>query len=144
MPYYRQSKSSHTKFIGPSKAAILKDTIPGWIKVLTPYKADFVDELKSTVQPSHRVWEPVEKVWRVHDIYLEELIGMLKRHFDEVTQDLVGAEEVSGNMFEKLFEVITNGTGEKVYRVLSLALHPDHGGNEGMKQLNAAWQKAKR
>ena len=73
MPYYRQSKSSNVKFTGPSKAAILKDTVPGWIKVLTPYKADFVDELKSTVQPSHRVWEPVEKVWRVLATIILEL-----------------------------------------------------------------------
>ena len=142
---YRQYQKTKAQFSGPSKAAILKGKTDGWIKILTPYKADFVDELKSTVQPSHRSWDPVEKVWHVHDIYLEQLIGMLKRHYDEVTQDLVVEEEVSGNMFEKLFDVITNGTAEKVHRVLSLALHPDHGGSEEMmKQLNAAWSKVKK
>ena len=141
-PYHRGRKKS-AEFIGPSKAAILKSPKEGWLKVVTPYNENFVDELKSTVQPPHRQWNPEEKYWLVNELYLEDLIIILKRHYDEVSTDLLESEEVN-NPFGIVFDLISPQDLDKIYKALAFAVHPDRGGSEkSMKLLNEAYQRKK-
>ena len=146
MAYYRgyRGKKKTTQFNGPTKAAILKSPKEGWLKVISPYSADFVDELKSTIQPSHRHWNPDEKYWLINEIYLEDLVTILKRHYNEVTTDLLGEESQPSNLFSQIFEILPKEYVDKVYFILASAIHPDHGGNEALiKQLNEAYQEKK-
>ena len=146
------AKYARTQHTGPTRAAINRSDIKGWLDVVTPYvpaiMADFLDELKSTIQPSHRKWDPDTKVWHVSDMFLEELIGMLKKYFDDVVTDLLEEPSVPDNMFMPVFEALKglpDGTLDKVYRQLSQALHPDKGGsNELQKKLNDAYSEVKK
>lgn len=135
------------KFTGPTKAAILRGNQEGWLTLVTPYNADFVDELKSTIQPSHRRWDPVSKTWSINEIFLEELIPMLQRYYDSVETDLTAESTVPENFFGPVFDALKNlpnGGMDKVYKSLAQACHPDHGGSdELMSKLNQAYQEAK-
>ena len=144
---YRGKRKSKP-FTGPTKAGIYKSKKENWLKVVAPYKADFVDELKSSIQPSHRSWDPDNKHWLVNEIYLEDLVKMCQRHFDEIETDLVeGATEATEpeNLFTQVFNALPNGGYvDKVYYALAQAIHPDHGGSEElMTQLNKAYQERK-
>ena len=131
------------KFAGPTKAALLKSNRENWIDIVAPYNADFVDQIKSEIQPSHRTYNPDTKRWSVNDIFLEEVIVMLKKHFDDVETDLT--TEQPDNLFAQVFSVLPDGDYvDKVYHALAQAIHPDHGGSEQlMKQLNQAYQEKK-
>ncbi len=139
MPY-----KSTSSFKGTRKAAILKSDTKGWVEVVSSWSADFVDDIKASIAPSYRSWDPVAKRWKINEIVLENLIACLKRHFDEVSTDLVESEPISANPFEQMFTVIPKDCAVKIYRILAFALHPDHGGNnELMTQLNEAYGKVK-
>ena len=140
----RPRKSTAT-FSGQTKAAILRSKMTGWVDLVTPYRADFVDALKSQIQPSHRQWDPAMKVWHVQDMFLEKVIDMLGKYFDEVTTDLVEEKSaISGNLWTEVFKAIPKDTADKVYYALAMAVHPDHGGsNEQMTLLNKAYQECK-
>jgi len=78
-----------------SKASILKSSKPGCIKLVTPFDRDFVDEFKSTIPPGERKWDAVEKVWIVSYVYLPNVIGMLNKYFDEVSNDIIEDQKLS-------------------------------------------------
>jgi len=132
-------------FAGPTRAAINRSDTKGWVDVVSPYNADYIEDLKTVIQPSHRKWDPNQKVWRVSEIYLEELVGLLKMHFDEVTTNLTEADTaaIDVNIFNEVFNIIPKEYRDKTYFALCQALHPDHGGNEEqMKLLNKAYSNA--
>ena len=99
-PYHRGRRKS-AQFTGPSKATILKSPKEGWLKVVSPYNENFVDELKSTIQPLHRQWNPDSKFWLINEVYLEDLVIMLKKHYNIVETDLVDTES-QNNIFGEI------------------------------------------
>ena len=133
-------------FAGPTRAAINRSDTKGWVDVVSPYNADYIEDLKTVIQPSHRKWDPNQKVWRVSEIYLEELVGLLKMHFDEVTTNLTEPEQPAvDNIFKPVFSALKGDDMDKVYRALAFALHPDRGGSaEQMSKLNQAYQEVKK
>ena len=142
MSHYYRPKRTAKKFEGPTKAVILRSDNQDWLKLITPYNADFVNELKSTILPPHRQWDPDGKFWKVNEIYLEELIPILKKYYDIVETGLISDEVTDNNLFRKVFEVVDDR--DKVYYALAQALSPDHGGSqELMNKLNEAYQEAK-
>ena len=145
------SKRPSKPFTGKTKAFIGRGDVSGWLKIIVPWipgkTPDFVDELKSTIQPSHRSWNPDTKAWAVNEIFLEELIPMLQRYFDEIETDLTTEPTAPENLFKPIFEALKglpNGNLDKVYKQLAVAVHPDHGGSdELMTKLNQAYQESK-
>jgi intergrase/recombinase len=138
-------KHSSKPYTGPTRASINKSYMKGWVDVVSPYKKDYVEDLKTVIQPSHRKWDPVKLVWHVNEMFLEELVGLLKMHFDEVITDLAEEEKTVDNIFKPVFEALKNDKDscDKVYRALAFALHPDHGGTtEQMTKLNQAHDAA--
>ena len=133
------------QYTGPSRASITRSlTMPSWLEVATPYRYQFVDELKSEIQTPHRKWNPDTKMWLVHESWVEELVKICARYFDEVISDLVDDDSSNGNLFDQVFTVVDGQYRDKVYFALAQALHPDHGGSlEIMKKLNEAYEKAK-
>jgi len=134
---------------GKTKAAILKSDRANWLKVITPFNRDFIDELKVIVPSSERNWNPGDKCWLVRDTYLVELAELCNRCFDEVETDLVQAPAVTTDcgsyavMFllpQAPIELI-----KAAYRILSLAYHPDRGGKtEDMSHLNQAYDEIRK
>ena len=142
------SRPRQAVYTGPTKAQILRSSKTGWLRVVTPYSAKFVEELKTWIQPSHRMWNPDARFWEVQEMHLEKLITLLEKHFDEIETDLLSEEAVPDNLFKPVFEALKqlpNGQMDKVYRSLSMACHPDVGGSDLlMKQLNEAYQGVKK
>ena len=139
--YRGKGTKKSSPYTGPKKAAILKSDIKGQYELVTPWDQDFLDELKSTIQPSSRHWNTETKRWIISEIVLEDVVRIMKRHFDEVTTDLA-QPETNGNLFEQVFAVIPKEYMPQIYRALAQAVHPDHGGSEEMfKQLNNAYEK---
>jgi len=144
VPYEKfYTKKEHK---GPTRAAVNRSVLTGWVDLVTPYNAGFVRDLKESIQTSHRKWNPDMKVWQVNQIYLDKAVLLLKKYFDEVTTDLLTEPEVPANLFKPIFEILRklpNGNMDKIYRTLAMAVHPDHGGSdELMKKLNEAYQNA--
>lgn len=137
---------------GPTKAQILESTTKGWYDISTPYVAEFVVNLKVIINPSMRRWNPLTKLWSVHEAALPDLIDLLKVYFDEVVTNIgqkKKPELSSGvDMFDQLFKELRkmpNSNIDKIYAQISMAVHPDKGGSEIlMKQLNQAYQTAKK
>ena len=146
MPYERFHQTKEHK--GPTRAAVNRSNMPGWVDLTTPYNEDFVRDLKDSIQSSHRKWEPIGKVWQVNQIYLDKVVPLLKKYFDEVTTDLLQEEPVSSNLFRPVFDVLKglpNGNLDRIYRSLAMACHPDQGGSEElMTKLNSAYDEVKK
>lgn len=53
----------------------------GWLKVVTPYNSDFVDELKWRIRRSRRWWNSRERAWFVHEAEEETLDELLREVF---------------------------------------------------------------
>lgn len=131
------------EFKGINRAAINKSTISGWFDIVTPYNKRFVEELKNAIPGSQRRWKPEEKVWQIHELYLDKTVELLKRFFDEVTTNIFNNDDepTIDNLFVPLFDILPDDTIDKVYTSLARALHPDVGGNaEQMSKLNQAYQ----
>jgi len=143
MVYSGRKKTYNAKsHIGPSRSAINKSQMDGWVDLVTPYNARFVEQLKLLVQPSHRRWDPVLKVWHVNELYLEDVIDLLGHFFDEVTTNLTVYDNNSSsdNVFKDVFRILPDDCKSKVYKSLAFALHPDKGGSqELMAKLNEAF-----
>ncbi len=146
----RRYYGRHTTFTGPTRASVLKSSRQGWFDIQTPYDEDFVSELKAMIQPASRRWDPTAKLWSVSEAYLEDVVNLLKVHYDEVVTNLGQAEPSQGdpNLFKKVFETVKglpNSNIDSLYKTLAQAVHPDHGGtNELMRQLNEAFQEVKK
>ena len=132
-------------YTSPSRASITRSTtMASWLEVATPYRWQFVDELKAEIQPPHRKWNPDTKIWLVHESWTEELVKICTRYFDEVISDLEDDGSSDDNLFDQVFTVVDGQYRDKVYYALAQALHPDHGGSqEIMKKLNEAYEMAK-
>lgn len=152
MAYQKYQKYQSKPFTGKSKASIDRGDIANWLKITVPWinnvTRDFVDELKETVPSSNRKWDPDRKEWSISEMFLEELIPMLKRYFDEVITDLLEEPSIPDNMFMPVFEALKglpNDNIDKIYKSLANALHPDHGGStEIMTKLNEAYGEVKK
>ena len=134
-----QSKSTESP-----KASIVKSSIPGFVAVISTFNRDFVDELKESIPHPHRQWNPTDKMWNISETYLEELVKILTRYYGEdVSTNLV--EQKSDNLFKQVFDILPNDFVDKVFFALAQALHPDHGGTNGMMtQLNSAYEERKK
>lgn len=144
-----KNSGKRPEFRGTQEAAILKSQKDGWVNVSTPYKKECVDDIKSFIEPSGRVWNPTTKFWEIKEIYLGTIITILKKHFgDNIIQNLTEETASPSNVFKPLFDVLKqmpNGNLDKVYSALAFAIHPDRGGStEQMKQLNTAYEEAKK
>lgn len=139
-------KTYKPKFKGPTKAGIYRSDRDGWLKVVTPYHPDFVDALKSSIQPPHRTWDPDAKCWYINEMFLEDITKLCQRYYNEVETNLAEPEasDNNTNSFVELFDILPEDLVDKVYYSLSLALHPDRGGsNELVSQLNKAYKERK-
>jgi hypothetical protein len=125
-----------------------------WIRVVSPYIPDLVEEIKITFPSSERKWEPTKKCWLVRSTYLQQVAEILNRYLDEIETDLnepVKKTAITNEPYSVLgllssvdSEVIT-----KVYMILATKYHPDKNPNnvdaaEQMKRINVAYATIKK
>ena len=113
------------------------------MQVFFPYDADLVETLKALIPSSARRWE--EKSWWVLEAFRFQLHELLQDYGLEVALRTNRRPSVNaGAPLEALFQAIPANLRNKVYRQLSVALHPESGGtNELVKELNGAYDKFK-
>ena len=150
MVRYNSFRPRSSRPSGPTKATIMKSNISGWWEIVTPWNQDFLDSFKSVVASSYRFWDKDNKVWRVRESVLDDVVNLLKLYFDQVVAmetDDSKPEAISTDIFGELFKTLKdlpNNNMDKVYLALSNAVHPDKGGtNTLMTELNRAYQENK-
>jgi hypothetical protein len=110
-----------------------------------------LEDLKETIPPSRREWQPWGKTWVVDAGYRDRLRDWAYRHFDagDVVFERPAAPpprpelDPDGGPWETLW--LRPGAPEYVIRAVFRAMaqrhHPDHGGDEmTMKRLNNAFE----
>lgn len=69
----------------------------GWIEVHTPYRADFVAALKSTIPYLERRWNGIERCWHILGTHRDAILGLVVRYYSEVpAMDLADAKAEGG------------------------------------------------
>lgn len=127
----------------------------GWIKCITPYSEDFVEELKARINWRLRQWSPSERVWMVDPAALDDLMEIAQKYFPTIS--VVQNPQPQQQSMEPPAEVLEDGTYgtianllrasstetlKKLFRMMAVDLHPDRGGDvETMKLLNTAWDR---
>ena len=134
---------------------------PGWFRLVCRYDPWLQGDLKEEFGLGNYKYHPKLKMWYVREPYKKAIMDLLKKHgyeveFEERQQKQSSSnghqkeqrQQVSGprnqlNPWSTIFAHIPDSVlRRKLYRSVTLVLHPDKGGNEeAMKQLNEAWSK---
>jgi hypothetical protein len=61
----------------PQPSVTITETDDGWLKVKSPYNAEFISELKSAFYWKTRKWNGQEKVWEVDVAHKSALVKMV-------------------------------------------------------------------
>jgi len=129
------------------------------------YNRRFMDWLKMGVRPdSYRVYDPVDKVWKVHLKRLSLVLNFARRHFAQVNYQVLPdwiqiqiASEKAQEPRQTLWDttrpadpyatlyLLPTAPWEVVraaYKALAVSCHPDHGGStEAFQRINSAYQE---
>ncbi len=112
--------------------------------VRTPYDADFVKALKTSISPVHRKWDPVDKLWKVDPSQDAVLIRIVTKFFGEPTvledKEIVVVAAEDSDPYAALLRLAPDDVLKKCYRLIASAIHPDKGGQaQSMTRANQAW-----
>lgn len=134
---------------------------PNWVILLTPYNAEFVQDLKFYIPSSYRVWNPDDKHWVISKRYIRDLENLCKTHFGGLDQSNMNEERTrqntTGSGQQKKEKPITGITpaieavfkldsskSKKLYSALAKVFHPDVGGSdEVMTAINNVFDRYK-
>lgn len=128
------------------KLAILKDG-DEWLKIYTPYSANFVDYLKLNVSPSDRepVFHEVDgkkkfDCWRIRQTCLDDIYKLMSDFWPG--RDIVSDLDQGDDWVDTLFQLLPEAKLDIVYRALAQAFHPDVNPEAGetMKRINLAYE----
>ena len=101
------------------------------LHVYSPFEAK--DDVKSLPR---RRWDADRKCWIVPAEHRRQMLDALRRTCDVID------ETGSVAWISEMFAVVPTRHRERVYRALSMCLHPDVGGsNEMMRALNVVYEK---
>ncbi len=53
------------------------------LSLKSPFKQEFIDELRYRIAPPHRDWVKEKKIWIIDLDFIEEVEEMVRRHFKE-------------------------------------------------------------
>lgn len=68
----------------PKASVTVTETENGWLKVKSPYNAEFVSELKGAITHwKSRTWNKVEGVWEVNAAYKATLLAVIEKTYKE-------------------------------------------------------------
>jgi hypothetical protein len=118
----------------------------------TPYKAEFVSDLKAQIPARGRKWDPATKLWIIEPNYHSLALRLAKHHYNKVIlKDTHGyhSDETpepkkprDADWAAAMFAAVPEQLHQPLYRAISKVLHPDIGGDpENMKTLTRAYDK---
>lgn len=126
------------------------DRTRGYIVLTAHFVRGFVDELKSTIHHSGRVWDQTTKKWLIAVSYKDILINMLVNHYDNIEfldQSLMPKILNTTNPHYSILHIQEDAPWELVvaaYRCLCMLHHPDRGGSsKKMMEVNVAFAAIK-
>jgi hypothetical protein len=123
----------------------------------TPFKANFVADLKDEIPASARAWRPEEKTWWIGRDWVREAIDLCRAHYGEV--EILDEREAKRSAPPPpeppqpsgpyatlhLLPTAPMPIVEVVYRKLAAMYHPDLGGDlRIMQQINAAFDSIRK
>lgn len=129
-------------------------TVTGDLELVTPYNKHYVELLKDQIPAEFRTYDPVTKVWVIHQPYQLEGLHLFRRYFPTGTisdKRATGSasrpasdRQVAVTPREVLF-LLPNAPTELIsaaYKTLSRLYHPDLGGDVGqMQRINQAYDQ---
>jgi hypothetical protein len=113
--------------------------------IATPYRADFVDDLKASIPAPYRQWKPEQRLWRIVDPYIDPALALTRYYFPDLRvsdrrRTRIAAAPPPGDWVRVLHDAVPAELRPAVFRALAHALHPDAGGDTRlMQQLNDGW-----
>ena len=119
------------------------------IALRTPYDNFLVASIKTVIPGASRQWDGAKKIWLIDQGFmaeLEKLLATLDYRVEDGTLPYETAV-VSGSdsPYHALLEGLPWFALKQVYRAITLACHPDQGGDpELMKKVNLAWARIER
>ncbi len=122
------------------------------VELRFPFSQTLVEDLKTKIPASYRSWDPERKVWSVQALdpgWAELAAELLQRAFPYATISERAANRQSqqsgGSDDFRVLHLLPSAPPALVRaarKVLSLEMHPDHGGSHGaMVALNLAYER---
>jgi hypothetical protein len=124
----------------------------GRIHIRADYNPQWVEMFKQHIQPGHRSWEPMKKVWTADPSHIDDVEELCNRFYDEVNvlQDQGGdaapaaVQDGGASALHQLIQHAKPETMEKIYKLVMRDVHPDMGGStEKAQTVTVAWNKIK-
>ena len=118
-----------------------------YLRAYFPFDPDLIESLKANMPKYARLWDPEQHCWLVLVTQLNILDRTLKEHgyapeYLDHRRSQGSQPKAFTDPIEALFMETPQELRRKLYRQLTLALHPDNGGSEDMmKRLNIVWDK---
>jgi hypothetical protein len=135
---------------------INQESAPDWVIFHVPFSPDFNRKFKDSIPYGFRqaVWSsatpPKFCYWTVHQTYVSTLEKLIRLHWPESTirhrtQKATLQLRQQPDFIKDIFDACPGQNIDRVYRALSLAFHPDVGGdNETMKKINLEYEGRKK
>jgi hypothetical protein len=123
------------------KIASIRAVDQGMFEMKTPWDEDFLAVFKLEVPSKYRTWDKDEKVWYVDGKYLDTVIALLERYFDEVR---IPSSDNGGSPYRTLCltEKAPMELVKAAHRILAKMHHPDHGGDpEEFLKIQQAYER---
>jgi len=152
----RTKRTIHGSKVSGSKVTPRIWAENGWIKCVTPYSEEFVNELKGKISWRLRQWSPSERVWMVDPAALDDLMEVAQKFFPSIAVVKNGEtseppessvdylEDGTYGTMANMLRVASVDTLKRLYKNLAMDIHPDRGGDKDtMRLLNIAWDRIK-
>ena len=127
-----------------NNATLWVDRQLGLICLRTPYKKEFIEELKRLIPEADRDYSFEDKVWKFTTHYLEPVISMTGEHFKvEMLPDVTIDSSAVSEEIALLKHLDQQGL-DRVWKAIAFCLHPDKGGDTGkFQEAKEAYEKLK-
>lgn len=149
----RKRAAKHDPMYDRDVAFVWVDAVSGGIMYRGAYKRACIDDLHAKIPVASRRWMKAERVWQVDPQWVDVLLGVLRDHYAKVEEHTgaggskhapppTAVVKSDHDPLSTMIHLANDGTLKKIYRLIALDVHPDHGGStQAMAELNTAWKQ---
>jgi hypothetical protein len=111
------------------------DTERGILLTRFAYSQEAVKDVQDTIPKGKRNWKPEERVWEISVECLDDLLGLLARHFDSVIDLTQQSPQIipMGSNDAEFWSILDGEDLKSIQRLLTNKYHPDRAGGDGKK-----------